>query len=387
LLAGCSQRESDTGAAAIPVSPAGTEGKTVIAATRSAEWDLNLSAGRGSTLQIGETADFKVVSAIRFQPNDILPDSVIVDTARIRFRVDQVYPGRGNAPDLRMLIKQITEPWDEDSLRESTLPNRANYPVIDTLLLPTNEIVPDSVLPTAVYWEVPDSIFEDWLLDDSLNYGILLEAENPDVIVGIQSVEGATNYSVQLEMTGTEFPEDSNFAAVDWADTLLAIDDGYMASDSSDSLAHRLRISQGVYRRALLYFPLDSVTANPLRTVVRAWVHLYADLGAPNSLTYTGSNILYKDASLTDTTWFANPDSAIQSFIAVSSTAYESDNVELAFEVTNTLAGMVGNPDLNGGYSAQAALENDVLTRQFFHGHDSEVDSLRPRLEIWWVEP
>ncbi|MBL0060515.1 MAG: hypothetical protein IPP40_03260 [bacterium] len=132
---------------------------------------------------------------------------------------------------------------------------------------------------------------------------------------------------------------------------------------------------------------MDSVTSNPLRTVVRAWVHLYADLSAPNSLTYTGSNILYKDASLTDTTWFANPDSAIQSFIAVSSTAYESDNVELAFEVTNTLAGMVGNPDLNGGYSVQAALENDVLTRQFFHGHDSEVDWLRRRLEIWWVEP
>jgi len=384
---GCSQRESDTGSDAIPVSPAGTEGKTVIAATRSAEWDLDLSTGRGSTLQIGEAVDFKVVSAIRFEPNDILPDSVIVDSARIRFRVDQVYPGRGNAPDLRMLIKQITESWDEDSLRDSSLSNRANYPVIDTLLLSTATLGPNDTIPPATFWEVPQTLFNSWLNEDSLNFGILLEAENPDVIVGIQSAEGATIYAVQLEMSGTQFPEDSSFGAVEWSDTLLPEDDGYLVADSSDSLAGRLRVSQGSYRRALLYFPLDEVSSNPLRTVVRAWVHLYADLNAPNSLTYTGSNLLYKDASLADTLWFAAPDSATQSFIAVSSTEYESNNVELAFEVTNTLANMVGSPELNGGYSIQAALENDVLSRQFFHGHDSEVDSLRPRLEIWWVEP
>lgn len=386
-LLGCAQRETDVGSASIPVAPGGREGKSYVNATRSAEWDLDLSPGRGTVLQVGESQDFNVVSAIRFEPVSVLPDSYVVDTARIRFRVDQVYPGRGNAPDLRMLIKQITEPWNEDALRDSTLPNRSEYQVIDTLLLPTNEVLGDSTLPTPVYWTVPDSIFQQWLLDDSLNHGLLLEAENPGVIVGIQSAEGATAYTIQLEMVGRQFPEDSNFTAVAWSDTLLPEDDGYLATDSSDSLANRLRISQGSYRRALLYFPLDSITSNPLRTVVRAWVHLYADLSVPSSLVYQGSNFLYKDASLIDTSWFVVPDSATQNFIALNSTAFQSDNIEISFEVTNSLAGMVGNPAINGGYSIQGSLESDVLSRQYFHAHNSEVDSLRPLLEIWWVEP
>lgn len=382
VLSGCAQRETDVGSSAIPVSPGGTEGRTIVSATRSGEWDVNLSAGRGATLQIGEVADFKVVSALRFEPNEILPDSFTIDTARIKFRVDRVYPGRGNAPDLRMLIKQVTDSWSEDSLREGALANRASYPVIDTLLLPTNV---NDTLP--IYWQVPDSIWATWLLDDSLNFGLLLEAENPGVMVGVQTSEGATDFTVQLEMNGTQFPEDSGFAANAWSDTLLPIDDGYLAVDSSESRVGRLRVSQGSYRRALLYFPLDSVTVNPLRTVVRAWIHFYADLDAPNSITYTGSNFLYKDASLVDTTWFQLPDSTKQNFIALSSTAFNADNREISFDVTNSLAGMVGRPETNGGFSIQASLESDVVSRQFFHSFDSEVDSLRPRLEIWWIEP
>jgi len=386
MLAGCAQRESDAGSSAIPVIPEGTEGQTIIAATRSAEWDADLSPGRGSTLQIGEAQAFKVVSAMRFQPKDALPDSFALDTARIRFRVDQVYPSRGNAPDLRMLIKQITEFWDEDSLREDALPNRDSYPVLDTLLLPTGILTNDSTLPPVVYWNLPDSVWQSWLVDDSLNFGILLEAENHDVIVGVQSAEGATDYIAHLELIGTQFPEDSGFAAVPWNQIVVPFDDGYLATDLSDSLPGRLRISQGSYRRGLLYFPLDEVTANPLRTVVRAWIHLYADLNAPNSLTYPGSNYLYKDASLMDTLWFQYPDSARQNFVAVSSSVFQVDNQEIAFEVTGTMAGIIGRPETNGGFSIQATLESDVVSRQYFHGHDSEVDSLRPRLEIWWVE-
>lgn len=381
-MLGCAQRETDIGSGVIPLEPSGHEGQTIITATRSVEWDRDLSTGRGSTLQIGETQEFRVVSAVRFEPNDILPDSFTLDTARVRLRVDRIYPGRGNSPDLRMLIKQITEPWDEDSLEEGVFANRASYPVIDTLLIPTSTSAEERI-----YWYVPDSVWQDWLVDDTSNFGVLFEAVNPGVIVGFQTAEGADSFSVQLEIDGTEFPEDSNFAAAAWTDTLYAEDDGYIAEDLSEPQAGRLRVSQGSYRRALLYFPLDSIAVNPLRTVVKAWIHFYADLNAPHSLVYTGSNFLYKDASIVDTSWFAEVDSAKQNFIATTSSTFGSDNVEIKFEVTNSLAGMVGDPATNGGYSIQATLESDVVSRQFFHAHDSEVDSLRPRLEIWWVEP
>lgn len=387
LAAACAQRETDVGVNAIPVAPDESEGKTFVGATRSAEWDLDLSPGRGAVLQVGEAQGFKVVSAVRFELAAILPDSFVIDTARIRFRVDQVYPGRGNAPDLRMLIKSVAEDWTEDQLKEDTLPNRGEYSVIDTILLTTAPLGAGDTLPPAVYWTVPDSILNAWITEDTLNHGILLEAENPNVIVGIQSEEGAEAYRIQLELVGSQFPEDSNFAETPWSQIVLPADDGYLATDLSDSLSGRLRVSQGSYRRALLYFPLDSMTVNPLRTVVRAWVHFYADLNAPNSLVYQGSNFLYKDASLIDTAWFAAPDSATQNFIALNSTAFQSDNRKISFEVTNSLVGMVGNPSTNGGFSIQASLESDILSRQYFHGHNSEVDSLRPQLEIWWVEP
>lgn len=383
---GCAQRESDVGDAAIPVIPGGTEGRTEIYATRSAEWDTDFSTGRGQYLQIGQAAGYTAVSALRFEPSSILPDSYAIDTARIRFRVDRVFPNPEEAPDLRMLIRKITEPWDEDSLVEGVLPNRASYPVIDTLLLPTDASTDTANIPTA-YWMVPDSVLNQWITDDSTNYGILLEPENSGMIVGVQSAEGATNYAVQLELLGTQFPESLDYAATDWGDTLFAMDDAYQAVDSSVAIPGRLRVAQGAYRRALMYFPLDGVAANPLRTVVRAWLHVFVDPQAANSLTYTGSNFVYKDGTLQDTLWFADPDSAKLDLIASSSTVFEADNIELAFEVTNSLAGMVGQPWSNSGFAIEATQESDVLSRQYFYAHDSEVDSLRPRLEIWWVEP
>lgn len=381
-LLGCTQRETDIGSGVIPLEPSGHEGQTIVTATRSAEWDRDLSPGRGSTLQIGEAEQFRVVSAVRFEPSSILPDSFVLDTARVRFRVDRIYPGRGDAPDLRMLIKAIPFAWNEDSLLSGIFAGRDTFSVIDTILIPTATGAEE-----LIYWTVPDSVWATWLVEDTANFGFLLEAANPGVIVGFQTAEGADSFTVQLEISGTEFPEDSNFAASAWTDTLYAEDDGYLAEDLSEAQAGRLRVSQGSYRRALLYFPLDSVTANPLRTVVKAWIHFHADLGAPNSLTYTGSNFLYKDASIVDTSWFAVVDSAKQNFIATTSSTFGTDNIEISFEVTNSLAGMVGDPATNGGYSIQATLESDVVSRQYFHAHDSEVDSLRPRLEIWWVEP
>ncbi|MCL4304372.1 hypothetical protein KJZ99_00470 [bacterium] len=379
---GCAQRESDVGTGAIPLRPEGQEGQSTIVATRSAEWDLDLSPGRGSTLQIGEAESFRVVSALRFQPRDVLPDSFELDTARIRLRVDRIYPGRGSSPDLRMLIKQVTQPWDEDSLVQGVFADRSNYPVIDTILVPTGVDAADSL-----YWYLPDSVWESWLVEDSMNFGILFEAANPGVIVGFQSAEGAVAFRTFLEIIGREFSTDSASAPSSWADTLYAIDDGYVAEDLSEPLPGRLRISQGAYRRALLYFPLDSVVSNPLRTVVRGRLHFFADLDVPGSLLYSGSNFLYKDASLTDTLWFADPDSARQNFVAISSSSFGSDNVQITFELTNVLASVVGNPTSYGGFSVQATLESDVVSRQYFHAHDSEIDSLRPRLEIWWVEP
>jgi hypothetical protein len=384
LALGCAQRDTNVGADAIPVKPVEFEGQTFIAATNSAEWVPDFTNGSSAALQIGEAGFFKAVSALRFQPNDVLPDSFRLDTVRLRFRVDQVYPGRNTAPDLRMLIKQITDQWSEDSLLRGSLPNRDSYPVIDTLLMPM--FAPPGADSPFVYWYVPDSIFEQWKNPDSLNYGILLEAENPEVMISIQSTEGADSFRTQLELIGEEFPEDSGFVGSEWTESLLAIDDSYIAEDLSDSLSGRLRISQGTHRRALLYFPLDEFTANPYRSVVRAWIHFYADLNAPNSLTYEGQNFLYKDASLIDTLWFSDVDTTRQNFIALNSSNFESDNQEIRFDVTNSLFGMVGQPETNGGFSVQATLENDVLSRQFFHAHDSEVDSLRPRLEIWWVE-
>lgn len=381
-LIGCAQRESDVGGSAIPLEPSGHEGQSSIVATRSVEWDRDLSTGGGQTLQIGATKEFRAVSALRFEPNNVLPDSFELDSARVRLRVDRIYPGRGESPDLRMVIKEIPVAWSEDSLRDGTFAGSDTFRVIDTLLIPTATGAEERL-----YWNVPDSIWDTWLVEDSLNHGVLFEAANSGVMVGFQTTEGADSFAVWLEIGGTEFVEDSSFAPSAWSDTIYATDDGYVAHDSSEAVAGRLRISQGSFRRALLYFPLDTITADPLRTVVKAWIHFYADPSISSSLVYEGQNLPYKDATMIDTLWFAEIDSAQQNFIATASSTFGTDNIEIKFDVTNTLVGLVGNPETNGGFSIQATFESDAVSRQFFHAHDSEVDSLRPRLEVWWVAP
>ena len=383
---GCAQRESDVGADSIPFRPGDEFSQVEVRATRSAEWSPRVSNGLGAALQVGSFGDFRSVSALKFSPASLLPDSFSLDTIRLRFKVDRVFPDNVAVPDLRMLIKEISEPWGEDTLMPGKLLDSANYVTIDTILIPTAET------GDSVYWDVPDSIWSQWLAadSDSVNYGILLEPEDEGVMVAFQSAEGADAYKVQLELIGTQYylsEDDSSVvdSSAAYADTIFAIEDGYLTDDTSEPVHGRIRISQGSARRGLFYVPLDSV-ASPLRTAVRAKLHLFVAGAEENTVRYQGENPLYKDGTLADTAWYENTDSTTVQFVAVSSSSFGADNVEIIFENTGLVAPLIGHPETNFGFQIQTTSESDVLTRQYFHGPDSEVDSLRPYLELWFAE-
>jgi hypothetical protein len=386
ILWGCAQRESDVGADSIPFRPGDDFYIEKIWATQSAEWSPRVSNGRGSALQVGDAVGFRSVSALKFSPASLLPDSVVLDTIRLRFKVDRVFPDNVAVPDLRMLIKNIHEPWGEDTLMSGKLLDSASYATIDTILIPTTET------GDSAYWNVPDSIWTTWLASDtdSVNYGILLEPENEGVLVAFQSAEGADAYKVQLEVSGTQYylsDEDSTVvdSSAAYADTIYAVEDGYLTEDSSEPAEGRIRISQGRARRGLFYVPLDSV-ASPLSTIVRARFHLFVDADLESTVRYQGENPLYKDGTLADTVWFENTDSTKVQFVAASSSSFGSDNVEIVFENTGSVAPFIGHPETNFGFQIQTTQESDVLTRQYFHGPDSEADSLRPYLELWFAQ-
>jgi hypothetical protein len=143
-------------------------------------------------------------------------------------------------------------------------------------------------------------------------------------------------------------------------------------------------MSQGYAQRAAIYFPLDSIgRVNFSRVVNHAELKIWADNADSANLTYSGVGILYKDGTMADSMWKVNADSARAGLVAITSTAFDSFNSVLTFDVTSTVAFWVVNPDSNAGFQVLTSEEGGHLTRQIFHSPLSEVIEKRPRLTLW----
>lgn len=347
--------------------------------TYSSVWNPEVSNGRGASLQIGEAGGFSAFFAIRFDLTDALPDSHIVENKQIRFIVSRVWPEE-DAPDLVVRIREITDDWDEDELLEGIFADRESFPAVDSLLF-------ISEVDDTLRFEIPDDLWERWAALDTANYGLLFERIEGDVLISLFSSEGGTDVRAILEVTGTQWSfQDSVWEESDMSLQILPEHDGYLASEFAEPEPGRLYLCQGFPQRAAIYFPVDTVSEVFSRIVNRAELRFYADLDHPANLLYEDVGLLYKDGSLLDTSWIAEPDSAVARYIATSSTVFDSTNTILAFGVGGIVSGWVEDPATNGGFQVKISSEDDYLARQVFHGADSEELDKRPQLIIWYTE-
>ena len=384
LFSGCAQRETDIGSGAITGQPSDTFLVTTAVATASADFHPRVTNGYGPSLEVGDTLGLYAFFAVQFNLPAGLPDSVQIDTVRLRLRLNHVWPSSGVA-GLRVRIREITVPWQEDSILVEMLAVRDGFPPLDSLRISTAD--------SLFYWDVPPVIYQRWLAGDSASTGLLFEPIESGAFLEFYSSEprgtDATLPPV-VQIRGTRWNQVDSV----WQDTTLSSDlpaweDAYVVLDTAPRRPERFFVTQGKPGRAALYFALDSLSSQFLREVNRAELHLYADTLDPYAVTYSGLNILFAHGFLTDTSWIAHPaerDSFHLGYESGKVGTWDASNTEYVLDVSGAVADWVANPAHNGGLQIIASDETSFLARQVFYSHLAADTSKHPKLVIWYTE-
>ena len=384
LFSGCAQRETDIGSGAITGQPSDTFLVTTAVATASADFHPRVTNGYGPSLEVGDTLGLYAFFAVQFNLPAGLPDSVQIDTVRLRLRLNHVWPSSGVA-GLRVRIREITVPWQEDSILVEMLAVRDGFPPLDSLRVSTAD--------SLFYWDVPPVIYQRWLAGDSASTGLLFEPIESGAFLEFYSSEprgtDATLPPV-VQIRGTRWNQVDSV----WQDTTLSSDltaweDAYVVLDTAPRRPERFFVTQGMPGRAALYFPLDSLSSQFRREVNRAELHLYADTLDPYGVTYSGLNILFTHGFLTDTSWIAHSsvsDSFHMGYESGTAGTWDASNTEYVLDVSGAVADWVANPAHNGGLQIIASDETSFLARQVFYSHLAADTSKHPKLVIWYTE-
>lgn len=405
-MSGCAQRDSGVGIDAITGVPQQDFIAISGTATTSAEWISEVSNGRGNSLQVGDASHFRALSALRWDPAAALPDSYEVESVKIKLTTSRIWPSTSDTtiyvPDLRMIVREIPEEWYEDELIPGSLADYESFEIIDTILV-------EAESDDSLFYDLPFDLWQKWV-DESLaqddedtvstltSWGLLFEPENTGVIVEFLSSEGGSlgddeygSTAPVLRMEGTRWDlEDTVYVSSDLFLEQLPGNDGYLTEDSAEPQPGRMIVSAGYPQREVVYFPLDSLAQRTELLIARAEFRVYADPDDPLTMIYPNTGINFKTGSLTNNDWVNEPDS-IESvtlrFVGTDAVALDADGILLKFDVTGIVSGWMADPTANGGLQVQSSGENQFLSRQIFHNHETEDETKRPQLFIWYVEP
>jgi hypothetical protein len=384
LLSGCAQRETDIGSGAITGQPSDSFLVTTVTATASADFRPRVTNGYGPSLEVGEALGLYAYFALQFNLPAGLPDSVQLDTVRLRLRLNHIWPSSG-VSGLRVRIREITIPWQEDSVLVDEFSVRDEFPGVDSLRVSTAD--------SLFYWDVPRTVWQRWQAGDSTSTGLLFEPLETGSFFEFYSAEprsiGATLQPV-VQIRGTQWTEVDSV----WQDTTLNIDlaateDAYVVLDTTPRRPERVFVTQGMPERAAFYFPLDTLSSRFLREVNRAELHVFADTLDPYVIAYPGQNIIFTHGLLNDTSWIAHPTVADSFHMGYESGAvgtWDATNSEYILDVSGAVADWVANPSHNGGLQLIASDESSFLARQVFYSNLTDDVSKRPKLIIWYTE-
>jgi hypothetical protein len=383
LLSGCAQRETDIGADAITGQPSYTFVVDSVFATASADFQPRVTNGYGPSLEVGEARGLYAFFAVQFNLPAGLPDSVALDTVRLRLRLNHVWPS-SDLSGLRVRIREITVTWHEDSILAEQLAGRESFPVLDSLRVNTDSLF---------YWNVPAMIWQKWLQGDSSSTGLLFEPmESGSFLEFYSSEPRGTDATLPpvVQIRGTRW----DLVDSVWQDTTLSSDltaweDAYVVLDSAPRRAESFYVTQGMPGRGALYFPLGTLSSVFQREVNRAELHLYADTSDSYSVTYAGLNILFTHGFLSDTAWMAHPterDSFHMGYESTTVGSWDASNTEYTLDVSGAVADWVANPAHNGGLQIIASDETSFLARQVFYGPLADHADKCPKLVIWYTE-
>ena len=378
FLTGCTQRETDIGLDAVNTDP-GQEFTVVSgSATAMLGWNPKTSNGRGASLQVGDAASYFAFSALQFNPDAVLPESVRVDCMIVTLHRNRIWPENG-AAEMQVRVREVQERWTEDSLIAGTLPGRETYPILDSLLFPASDVT--------FSYTVPESLWSRWVADDTTTWGLLFEPKSIGTLMDFYSSEEEDSLSAAIEIFGVQWEQVDTV----WTDTLFyakqfAVHDAYLAVNSAEWDSTRFAMSQGFPGRVAFYFPLDSISANFRYAATHAELYIYADTTHVANMLYSSVGLLYKDGTMTDIEWLTvSSDSARGGLVATVSTAFSAGEF-LSFDVSDIVQDWVAVPESNTGFQVVASEENGHLTRQLFHSSTSEDTTKRPRLKLWLSE-
>jgi hypothetical protein len=382
LMAGCAQRETDVGSNAITGQPRDTflvvEGRV----DTMAGWTPNKTNGLGTDLEVGQGRGLSTSFLIRFDVA-LLPDSFVVDSMNLRLMFDRVWIDLDTVR-MDMQVRSILDTWVENSLTPGALPNRGNYPLIDSLV---HYMPPDSFFT----YEIPNAttLYAQWVADSA--FGLLFEPRTEEEFVAFNSSQNLASVSTHPEY----FPRLHLRGKVAGRDTTIeqiAGIDGYLTTDNTHYRSDRLYVTQGYSQRGALYFPLDSLTRNFSRSVNRAELHLFADATDSALIRYSDYYFLLGSGQIANNKWLTkvdslkNPDNLGVEY-SITRPGWDTQRTEYVLDVSGDVAIWVATPSANHGMQILPSNESGFLARESFYTNDPSNDRNKwPKLIVWYTE-
>jgi len=386
LAAGCAQRETSTGIDATGLQSGVESTRIRVTCAQDTTWHPRVSNGFGFSLQCGYAGNFQAICLLRFEPSSALPDSFRVDSNRLVLRGVATLPA-GTEEQASASIRLITDPWSEDSVRVDNMPNYETYAELTQALM-------SSEATDSVEASLPDTLVAKWISGDTLNWGIWVEQirsaipEDSGFLREFYSGESGISFAPALFLYGVRY--DTN-AEGQWEESALdtfatPADDAYLAWDRQDSIPGRMMLTQGISKRLLLYFPLDSALHMYGASVIHAELSLWADnsIDAPNF----GNVSLFKHGTLKTRSWLEGPNLAVTDQISITSSVFDANNEKLVFDVTSLVSDWVQEPETNCGFFIISSAEAQALGRRVFYNrlaNDTTFVHFVPELKIWYA--
>lgn len=398
VLAGCAQKNSPVGSNLVPGLNDVLPQEMLLPPQDTRFYRTSSVTGSSPYLYLGYNQNYYSNLLLKFNPIGSLPDSFLIDSARIKLVVDSVALAGTEPMTASVYLVNMQQPWTEvgvtwDNFNTDSL--QLGSPFAE-LQIPTWAADSDTViftLPSA------DSLIRAWESAGTggktlyYNNGMYLRAATAQnyMLRFVSSEQGTITHRPRLEMFMKDYDTLATHGDTAYVDTMLytgAIGDAFIAKDSTvltpaDSAF--IYLGNGASYRSIMRFAIDdSFAVHYGMAIQRAELVLHADTGNPlNFARITGAYGL----PMADSTWLQNPAQAGTLPVSLPGVSpYDSSKASLTLNVTGLVNDWVIHPGTHHGLMVHSANEYYNVARMVFWGDNAPADSLKPILRIVYVQ-
>lgn len=399
LISGCALNDGDVGNS---IADPGINGE-VTDTTFSPEfyndyYSIQSNTSGSQSMYLGAYGGFQAKFLIKFSYFPGLPDSFLLDSARIKLTANTYFGDSLAAyPDFNYSVHELTsvlpnDDWYASSVTWDSVVSWDPTPIFESMISQS----PDS---DTISFTVPNEIVETWLLaaegpDTSggdtttvINYGLIfdysIDAQFARQFFSTQISDTTlkpqlflyitTNDSLWLDSTGV----DTTGSDTSLTMTIYCNNDVFITQDTASLAPDMLYLGRGIAYRSLFRFNVEDYFPVFGYNIHSAKFTLFVDSENPQAV---GDFVSCMTYGLADTTWMNDPLNASLIGIYGSSSSIDGDSLVLDF--TAFMEDWVPAPESNHGFAVKFSNENYAMARLPVFPADYPDSTKRPYVRI-----